>query len=79
MLLFWHIAERWGRVNTDGVHIPMRLTHSVLAELVCLRRPTVSMALGELQAGGRVVRSEDGSWTLPPSSVPGGELLERAA
>jgi CRP/FNR family cyclic AMP-dependent transcriptional regulator len=79
MLLFWHIAERWGRVNADGVHIPMRLTHSVLAELVCLRRPTVSTALGELLAGGRVVRSEDGSWTLPPSSVPGGEPLERAA
>lgn len=79
MLLFWHIAERWGRVTARGVHIPMRLTHSVLAELVCLRRPTVSMALGELQAGGRIARGDDGSWTLLQTSVPGDGLREQAA
>jgi len=79
MLLFWQIAERWGRVTVRGVHIPMRLTHSVLAELVCLRRPTVSTALGELQAAHRVARSADGSWTLLASHTPGGQLQEQAA
>lgn len=64
VLLLWHLADRWGRMTAAGVHIPMRLTHAVLAELVCLRRPTVSMALGELQASGRVARRDDGSWML---------------
>jgi CRP/FNR family cyclic AMP-dependent transcriptional regulator len=78
MLLFWHLADRWGRVTARGVDIPMRLTHSVLAELVCLRRPTVSMALGELEARGRIARSEGGGWTLLARGLPGGDL-ERGA
>jgi hypothetical protein len=79
MLLFWHLAERWGRVTAHGVHIPLRLTHAVLAELVCLRRPTVSMALGGLQAAGHIARSENGSWTLLTPRVGGGERQELAA
>jgi CRP/FNR family cyclic AMP-dependent transcriptional regulator len=79
MLLFWHLAERWGRVTAHGVHIPMRLTHSLLAELICLRRPTVSMALGELQADGRIARGEDGGWTLLGPGIAGGTPQEQAA
>ena len=32
--LFWHLAERWGRVGGDGVVIPLALTHSILGQLV---------------------------------------------
>lgn len=71
LLLFWHLADRWGRVGPNGIAIPLRLTHERLAELVCLRRPTVSMALSSLRARGLVLRATDGTWLLrgdPPSA-----------
>ena len=37
-MLFWELADRWGTVRADGVHVPLRLTHSVLGELVAARR-----------------------------------------
>src|ERR1044072_3540550 len=46
--LFWHLAERWGRVSGDGVIVPLALTHRILGQLVGARRPTVSTALSEL-------------------------------
>ncbi len=64
MLLFWHLADRWGRMGADGVHVPLRLTHALLAELACLRRPTVSVALSELRARGELLRLADGTWRL---------------
>lgn len=67
--LFWHLADRWGRVGAQGVHIPLRITHSVLAELVCLRRPTVSTTLAELQSRGQVTRMDDGSWLMPHAAA----------
>jgi hypothetical protein len=53
-MLFWHLAARWGRVRADGVALPLRLTHSVLAELVAARRPTVTSALTDLARRGLV-------------------------
>jgi CRP/FNR family transcriptional regulator, cyclic AMP receptor protein len=75
-MLFWHLAARWGRVGSDGVSLPLRLTHSVLADLVAARRPTVTSALSELARHG-LVRAVDGGWLL--SGDPPGELLELAA
>jgi CRP/FNR family transcriptional regulator, cyclic AMP receptor protein len=62
--LFWHLAERWGRVSGDGVVIPLALTHRILAQLVGARRPTVSTALRDLAERGELVRRGDGSWLL---------------
>lgn len=62
--LFWHLAERWGRVAGDGVVVPLALTHRMIGQLVGARRPTVSTALGELAERGEVVRRADGSWLL---------------
>jgi len=31
--LFWHLADRFGRVEPDGVIVPIRLTHETLARL----------------------------------------------
>jgi hypothetical protein len=67
--LFWHLADRWGRVAPDGVRIPLTLSHRLLGQLVGARRPTVSAALGRLSAGGRVVRRADGTWLLPGAPV----------
>ncbi|HEX4671753.1 MAG TPA: helix-turn-helix domain-containing protein [Solirubrobacteraceae bacterium] len=74
-MLFWHLAARWGRVAGDGVRLPLRLTHDVLADLVAARRPTVTSALSELVSRGLVQR-ERGLWLLLGS--PPSELLELA-
>jgi CRP/FNR family cyclic AMP-dependent transcriptional regulator len=62
--LFWHLAERWGRVASDGVALPLALSHRLLGELVGARRPTVSTALSELARSGTIVRRDDGTWLL---------------
>ena len=59
----WHLAERHGRVRTDGVLLPLPLTHELLAGLVGARRPSVTTALGELSRRGAVSRVPEG-WLL---------------
>lgn len=70
-LLLWHLAGRWGRVRADGVLVPLRLTHAILAELVAARRPTVTSALTELAREG-LVRSVQEGWLLS-GEPPGGD------
>jgi CRP-like cAMP-binding protein len=72
-MLLWHLASRWGRVRADGVFLPLRLTHAVLADLAAARRPTVTGALSELGRQGLVISAERG-WLL--RGDPPGELLE---
>ncbi|MBV8990476.1 MAG: Crp/Fnr family transcriptional regulator [Solirubrobacterales bacterium] len=72
-MLFWHLADRWGHVRTDGVSLPLHLTHTVLADLVAARRPTVTSALSEL-AKQDLVLPDGHVWLL--SGGPPGELLE---
>jgi CRP/FNR family cyclic AMP-dependent transcriptional regulator len=64
LLLMWRLADRWGRVTSDGVVVPLRLTHGWLASLVGAQRPSVTTALGNLASAGRVERLDDGSWLL---------------
>jgi CRP/FNR family transcriptional regulator, cyclic AMP receptor protein len=74
--LFWHLAERWGRVSGDGVVVPLALTHRILGQLVGARRPTVSTALSELAERGELVRRPDGSWLLR-GDLPDAQMLAR--
>jgi len=62
--LFWHLAERWGRMTVDGVHVPLRISHRLLGQLVGARRPTISSAVGQLAASGELVRRPDSTWLL---------------
>jgi hypothetical protein len=39
LALFWHLAERWGKMSRDGVVVPLALTHRILGQLVGARRP----------------------------------------
>jgi CRP/FNR family transcriptional regulator, cyclic AMP receptor protein len=71
--LLWHLADRWGHVRKDGVALPLRLSHSVVADLAAVRRPTVTTTLGELRRRGLVRPIADG-WLL--LGEPPGELLE---
>jgi CRP-like cAMP-binding protein len=74
--LFWHLAERWGRVSGDGVVVPLALTHRILGQLVGARRPTVSTALSELAEREELVRRPDGSWLLR-GDPPDAQMLTR--
>ncbi len=90
LALFWLLAERWGRVGTLGIVVPVALTHEALGRMVGARRPTISLALKELDEEGAVHRRGDGSWLLSaesttrlktdaaPSAVPAAEALPSA-
>jgi CRP/FNR family cyclic AMP-dependent transcriptional regulator len=71
-MLLWHLASRWGYVRRDGTVLPLRLTHSVLADLVAARRPTVTTSLAQLAQDDRV-HTIRGGWLL--LGDPPGELL----
>jgi CRP/FNR family transcriptional regulator, cyclic AMP receptor protein len=64
LALFWHLAERWGRMTCDGVVVPLTLSHRLLAEIIGARRPTVTTALRSLEREGKLVRREDATWLL---------------
>lgn len=75
-LLFWGLADRWGRVGRDGVVLELPLTHQVLGRLVGAQRPSVTTALSDLARRGVIERREDGAWIL--RSAPPGEEPEAA-
>src|SRR5918999_1028854 len=77
LTLFWHLAERWGRVTKAGVVVPIVVPHRVLAQLVGARRPTVSSALGQLADRGEVLRKDEGGWLLTgaPVGIPTTEAM----
>ena len=33
LVLFWHLAERWGHVTPDGITVRLRISHEVLGQL----------------------------------------------
>jgi hypothetical protein len=73
LMLLWHLADRWGRVRSEGVVLPLHLTHSVLADLVAARRPTVTSSLTALARQG-LLQPQTQGWLL--MGEPPGELLE---
>jgi CRP/FNR family transcriptional regulator, cyclic AMP receptor protein len=63
LALLWALAERWGRVGTQGVRVPLGLPHRTLATLVGARRPSVTTAVTGLTRAGLIERVDDG-WLL---------------
>jgi CRP/FNR family cyclic AMP-dependent transcriptional regulator len=59
LLLLWHLADRWGRVTSDGVRLPLRLTHTLLADLVAAQRPSVTAAFAQLEDAGHLSRHDN--------------------
>jgi CRP-like cAMP-binding protein len=69
LVTLWHLADRFGRVRPDGVLLPLKLTHELLAELAAAQRPSVTTALGALRDRG-LIDTEGRGWLLygePPS------------
>jgi CRP-like cAMP-binding protein len=73
--LLWLLAESWGQVTPSGTALRLHLTHETLGGLVGARRPTVTLALGELVARGSLAKQDRG-WLLldapPAGSANGG-------
>jgi CRP/FNR family transcriptional regulator, cyclic AMP receptor protein len=72
LVLFWHLAERWGRVTPHGISIRLRMSHELLGQLVGCRRASVTTALHRISDSGLVVRRADGTWLLhgsPPDEL----------
>ena len=69
LMLFRHLAERWGRVTPDGVALPLRLTHQMVADLVGARRPSATTAIVRLADQDLLKRSPDGGWLLSSGSA----------
>lgn len=71
-VLFWHLADRWGNVTSDGTVVPLQLTHETLGRLARGGRPSISAALKRLGERDLVERRRDGSWLLrggPPDEL----------
>jgi len=64
LLALWILADRWGRATPEGTSLPLALTHDLLGQLTASRRPTATVALSALEAGGAIRHYADGSWLL---------------
>jgi CRP/FNR family transcriptional regulator, cyclic AMP receptor protein len=79
LMLFWHLADRWGRVTPHGVDLPLRLTHTMVAHLACMRRPTVSATIMRLARAGELRRNGDGTWLLTGAPPDVSAIVRREA
>jgi CRP/FNR family cyclic AMP-dependent transcriptional regulator len=79
VLLLWHLAARWGRVEPSGFRLCLPLTHRLLGQLVAAERPSISHALRRLSQAG-IVSGTAGDWHLHGSVESHLEsLIERTA
>jgi CRP/FNR family transcriptional regulator, cyclic AMP receptor protein len=72
LVLFWFLAERWGRVTPKGIQVSLRLSHQLLGQLVGCQRASVTTALHRVMDSGMLERSPEGRWLLhgpPPDEL----------
>jgi CRP/FNR family transcriptional regulator, cyclic AMP receptor protein len=72
LILFWHLAERWGKVTPEGINVRLRLSHEVLGHLAGAQRASVTTALRHIGESGRLARRTDRTWLLrgaPPDEL----------
>jgi len=74
LILFWLLAERWGKVTSQGVYVTLPVTHEVLAMLIGARRPTVTVALQRLSRARYLVRERRDGCLLTKQAI---EMLQR--
>lgn len=72
LCVLWHLGDRFGRRQSDGVSLPLRLSQETLAGLTSSRRPSVSTALRSLRERELVLTPKSGAWLLmgtPPDEL----------
>jgi len=82
LVVFWYLAERWGRVTPDGIVLRLRLSHRLLGQLVGSQRASVTTALRRVVESGMVVRRPDATWLLrgsPPDELTRPHWPQRVA
>jgi hypothetical protein len=62
--LIWHVADRRGRVGSDGVAVRLPVTHLQLGMIVGAQRSTTTLAVHRLAAEGLLTSDGDGTWLL---------------
>jgi CRP-like cAMP-binding protein len=77
LALFWHLADRWGTRQKDGIAVGLPLTHEALGRLIGARRPTVSLGLRQLADEGALRRDGD-TWLLSAASLSAVRVDARA-
>jgi CRP/FNR family cyclic AMP-dependent transcriptional regulator len=68
LMLFRHLAERWGKVTPEGIAVPLAITHQIVADLVGARRPSATTAIVRLAEAGKLSRTAEGGWLLAPAT-----------
>ena len=77
VLLLWHLAARWGRVEPSGIRLSLPLTHRLLGQLVAAERPSISHALKRLAQAGLVTGPTDDCICTAASSTNSRRSSER--
>lgn len=76
----WHLADRWGRMTSEGAVLDLPISHNDLADLVGARRPTVTTSLVALRDANAVVRgAARGRWILKGGPPPDLDRLHAEA
>lgn len=76
-MLFRDLSARWGKVTPHGIVVPLPLTNQLIAQLVCLRRPTASSTMTRLARDGEIVRRPGTGFLVnldPAGSVADGSV-----
>jgi len=55
-LLFWHLAERWGRVAPQGVMLSLNPEQGTIDEMIGASRSRANAALRQLEDAKRLER-----------------------
>jgi CRP-like cAMP-binding protein len=74
LVLFSHLADRFGKVTPAGIVLDLKLTHQDLGKLVGATRQSVSTALADLARREVLARRDNGTWLLSSDSP---EEIER--
>jgi CRP/FNR family cyclic AMP-dependent transcriptional regulator len=69
LVTFWLLSERWGRVGPAGITVTLPLTHEVLAMIIGVQRPTVTLALHRLADAELLRRPRHDRWLLTGAAV----------
>jgi CRP/FNR family cyclic AMP-dependent transcriptional regulator len=77
VLLLWHLAARWGKVEPASVRLCLPLTHRLLGQLVAAERPSISHALKRLAQAGLVSGPADDLHLYGTLEYQLASLLER--
>lgn len=69
LILFWLLAQRFGKVTPDGVLITLPVTHKLLGMMIGTQRPTVTLALRRLARADHLVREDRQHWLLSSTGI----------